>query len=136
MTPNPQTPQTDEQQIRALIEAWIEATHTGDLIAQMNLMTEDVVFLTAGSIPMRRDEYAARFRSMIEQVSVRIRSNTQEITITGDVAILWNLLEVSITPLEGGTTIKRAGNTLTALRRGTDGQWRIWRDANMLAPVS
>ena len=136
MTPNPQTPQTDEQQIRALIEAWIEATHTGDLIAQMNLMTEDVVFLTAGSIPMRRDEYADRFRSMIEQVSVRIRSNTQEITITGDVAILWNLLEVSITPLEGGTTIKRAGNTLTALRRGTDGQWRIWRDANMLAPVS
>jgi uncharacterized protein (TIGR02246 family) len=136
MTPNPQTPQTDEQQIRALVDAWIEATHTGDLIAQMNLMTEDVVFLTAGSIPMRREEYAARFRSMIEQVSVRIRSNTQEITITGDVAILWNLLEVSITPLEGGTTIKRAGNTLTALRRGTDGQWRIWRDANMLAPVS
>ena len=135
MTPNPQTPQTDEQQIRALIEAWIEATHTGDLIAQMNLMTEDVVFLTAGSIPMRREDYASRFRSMIEQVSIRIRSNTQEITITGDVAILWNLLEVSITPLEGGTTIKRAGNTLTALRRGTDGQWRIWRDANMLAPT-
>ena len=102
----------------------------------MNLMTEDVVFLTAGSMPMRREEFAARFRAMIEQVSIRIRSNTQEITITGDVAILWNLLEVSITPLEGGTTIKRAGNTLTALRRGTDGQWRIWRDANMLAPVS
>jgi uncharacterized protein (TIGR02246 family) len=128
--------QTDEQQIRALVDAWIEATHTGDIIAQMNLMTEDVVFLTAGSIPMSREEYAARFRAMIEQVSIRIRSNTQEITITGDVAILWNLLEVSITPLEGGTTIKRAGNTLTALRRGTDGQWRIWRDANMLAPVS
>ena len=128
--------QTDEQQILALIDAWVEATHTGDIIAQMNLMTEDVVFLTAGSIPMSREEYAARFRAMIEQVSIRIRSNTQEITITGDVAILWNLLEVSITPLEGGTTIKRAGNTLTALRRGTDGQWRIWRDANMLAPVS
>jgi uncharacterized protein (TIGR02246 family) len=136
MTPHPQTSQTDEQQIRALIDAWVEATHTGDLIAQMNLMTEDVVFLTAGSIPMRREDYASRFRSMIEQVSIRIRSNTQEITITGDVAILWNLLEVSITPLEGGTTIKRAGNTLTALRRGTDGQWRIWRDANMLAPTS
>ena len=135
MTPHPQTSQTDEQQIRTLIDAWIEATHTGDLIAQMNLMTEDVVFLTAGSIPMRREDYASRFRSMIEQVSIRIRSNTQEITITGDVAILWNLLEVAITPLEGGATIKRAGNTLTILRRGPDGQWRIWRDANMLAPT-
>jgi uncharacterized protein (TIGR02246 family) len=105
MTPNPQTSQTDEQQIRALIDAWVEATHTGDLIAQMNLMTEDVVFLTAGSIPMRRDDYASRFRSMIAQVSLRIRSNPQEITITGDTAICWNLLEVSITPLEGGDTI-------------------------------
>ena len=135
MTPNPQTPQTDDQQIRTLIDAWIEATHTGDLVAQMNLMTEDVVFLTAGSIPMRREDYAGRFRSMTEQVSIRIRSNPQEITITGDTAICWNLLEVAITPLEGGATIKRAGNTLTILRRGTDGQWRIWRDANMLAPT-
>jgi uncharacterized protein (TIGR02246 family) len=136
MTPTQPTPQTDDQQIRALIDAWIEATHTGDLIAQMNLMTEDVVFLTAGSIPLRREDYASRFRSMIEQVSLRIRSNPQEITITGDTAICWNLLEVFITPLEGGTTIKRAGNTLTVLRRGPDAQWRIWRDANMLAPTS
>ncbi|HMH14059.1 MAG TPA: SgcJ/EcaC family oxidoreductase [Edaphobacter sp.] len=133
MTPNSRT---DEQQIRALIDAWAAATHTGDLIAQMNLMTEDVVFLTAGNIPMRREDYVAGFRSMIDQVSLHIRSNPQEITITGDTAICWNLLEVSITPLEGGATIKRAGNTLTVLRRGVDGQWRIWRDANMLAPTS
>jgi uncharacterized protein (TIGR02246 family) len=132
MTPD----QTDDQQIRALIDTWAEATKTGDLTAQMNLMTEDVVFLTAGNIPMRREDYAAGFRSMIGQVSLHIRSNPQEITITGDTAICWNLLEVSITPLEGGDTIKRAGNTLTVLRRGTDGQWRIWRDANMLAPTS
>jgi uncharacterized protein (TIGR02246 family) len=132
MTPD----QTDDQQIRALIDTWAEATNTGDFTAQMNLMTEDVVFLTAGNIPMRREDYAAGFHSMIDQVSLHIRSNPQEITITGDVAVCWNLLEVSITPLEGGATIKRAGNTLTVLRRGTDGQWRIWRDANMLAPTS
>jgi ketosteroid isomerase-like protein len=53
----------------------------------------------------------------------------------GDVAVCWNLLEVKITPLAGGATVKRAGNTLTVLRRGADGQWRIWRDANMLAPA-
>jgi uncharacterized protein (TIGR02246 family) len=136
MTPTQQTPQSDDQQIRALIDTWVEATHAGDLTAQMNLMTEDVVFLTAGNVPMRREDYAAGFRAMVDQVSLRIRSNPQEITITGDTAICWNLLEISITPLAGGTTIKRAGNTLTVLRRGTDGQWRIWRDANMLAPTS
>jgi uncharacterized protein (TIGR02246 family) len=136
MSATPPIPQTDDQQIRALIDTWVEATHAGDLAAQMNLMTEDVVFLTAGNVPMRREDYAAGFRAMVDQVTLRIRSNPQEITVTGDTAICWNLLEISITPLAGGATIKRAGNTLTVLRRGADGQWRIWRDANMLAPNS
>jgi uncharacterized protein (TIGR02246 family) len=126
--------QTDEQQIRALIDTWAEASHTGDLTAILNLMTEDVVFLTAGNVPMRRQDFISGFKSMIEVVSMEVRSNPQEITVTGDTAICWNLLEVNITPLAGGATIKRAGNTLTVFRRGADGQWRIWRDANMLAP--
>jgi uncharacterized protein (TIGR02246 family) len=127
--------QTDEQQIRTLIDTWIEATRDGDLTALLNLMTEDVVFLAAGSIPMRRQDFAARFKSMTDAISIEARSNVQEITINGDVAVCWNLLEVKVTPLTGGATVKRAGNTLTVFRRGADGQWRIWRDANMLAPA-
>jgi uncharacterized protein (TIGR02246 family) len=103
--------------------------------AQFNLMTHDVVFLTPGRAPMRRDEFAAGFRAMMEVATIECRSNVQEITISGDLAICWNLLEVSFTAIEGGETRKHAGNVLTAFRRGTDGQWRIWRDANMLIPV-
>ena len=132
---NPVAAQEDEQKIRELVGAWGKASCEGDLAAQMNMMTEDVVFLTAGSTPMRREEFAEMYRSMISQVRLEVRSNPQEITVTGDIAVLWNLLEVKITPLAGGETSKRAGNTLTVLRRGSDGQWRIWRDANMLAPV-
>jgi len=127
--------QTDEQQIRALIDTWAEATRDGDLTALLHLVTEDVVFLTAGNIPMRRQDFATGFKSMIEAVNIEARSNIQEISINGDVAVCWNLLEVKITPLAGGATVKRAGNTLTVLRRGDDGRWRIWRDANMLAPA-
>jgi len=127
--------QTDEQQIRALIDTWAEATRDGDLTALLHLVTEDVVFLTAGNIPMRRQDFAIGFKSMIEAVNIEARSNIQEISINGDVAVCWNLLEVKITPLAGGATVKRAGNTLTVLRRGDDGRWRIWRDANMLAPA-
>jgi ketosteroid isomerase-like protein len=29
----------------------------------------------------------------------------------------------------------RALNTLTAFRRGSDGGWRIWRDASLLLPA-
>ncbi len=126
---------TDEQQIRALIDTWAEASREGDLTALLQLMTEDVVFLTAGNMPMRRQGFAAGFKSMTQAVSFEARSNVQEITITDHIAVCWNLLEVKIAPLAGGDTVKRAGNTLTVLRRGDDGQWRIWRDANMLAPV-
>jgi ketosteroid isomerase-like protein len=68
-------------------------------------------------------------------VTLECRSNVQEITVSGDLALCWNLLEVSFTPIAGGETRKHAGNTLTALRRGADGQWRIWRDANLLTPA-
>jgi uncharacterized protein (TIGR02246 family) len=133
--PRQQTTGSDEQQIRAVIDAWGEASAAGDLIAQFNLMTHDVAFLTPGRAPMRRDEFAAGFRAMIEIAKIECRSNVQEITISGDLAVCWNLLEVSFTPIEGGQVRKHAGNVLTAFRRGPDGQWRIWRDANLLTPA-
>jgi uncharacterized protein (TIGR02246 family) len=136
MTSQPaESQQSDEQKIRALIDAWGEASQAGDLTAQMQLMTEDVVFLTSGSAPMRRKQFAEAFSAMMEIMHLTCRSNVQEITISGDLALCWNLLEVSFTPVEGGETRKHAGNVLTALRRGTDGQWRIWRDANLLTLV-
>jgi uncharacterized protein (TIGR02246 family) len=125
----------DEQQIRALIDTWCAASTDGDLVALMNLMTEDVLFFTSGEVPMRRNDFAAAFKSMMDVVRLECRSRIQEITITDDLAVCWNLVEVGITPIGGGTTIKRAGNTLTIFRRGTDNQWRIWRDANLMAPV-
>ncbi len=130
-----QTDEQDEQQIRALIDAWCEASSAGDLTAQFHLMTPDIVFLTAGRAPMRRDEFAAGFRAMMEIAKIECRSNVQEITVSGDIAVCWNLLEVSFPPIEGGQVRKHAGNVLTALRRGSDGQWRIWRDANLLTPA-
>jgi uncharacterized protein (TIGR02246 family) len=130
-----QTTEQDEQQIRAVIDAWCEASSAGDLTAQFHLMTRDVVFLTSGRAPMRRDEFAAAFRAMTQVATIKCRSRLQEITVSGDLALCWNLLEVAVTPIEGGHVRKHAGNVFTALRRGPDGQWRIWRDANLLTPV-
>jgi uncharacterized protein (TIGR02246 family) len=129
------TDEHDQQQIRAVIDAWCEASSAGDLPAQFQLMTPDIVFLTAGRAPMRRDEFATGFRAMMEVAAIKCRSRVQEITVSGDLAVCWNLLEVSFTPIEGGQVRKHAGNVLTAFRRGTDGEWRIWRDANLLTPA-
>jgi uncharacterized protein (TIGR02246 family) len=126
---------TDEEQIRALIETWLAASSAGDLDTILTLMTDDVVFLIPGNPPMRREDFVAASKSMAGKITFESRSEVQEITVHGDIATTWTHLEITITPLTGGATIKRAGNTLSVLRRGSDGQWRIWRDANMLVIV-
>lgn len=125
----------DEQQIRAVIDTWAKATADGNLEALLNLMTEDVTFLIPGKPPMHRADFISSFQSMVRSVQVFSRANVQEITVQGDLALCWNYLEVDVVPIMGGTTTKRAGNTLTAFRRGPDGQWRVWRDANMVIVV-
>jgi uncharacterized protein (TIGR02246 family) len=126
---------TAEQEIKSLIDKWLEASRAGDLDTILNLMTEDVVFLTPGNPPMHRQDFIAGSKSMAGKVTFEGHSEVQEITIAGDQAICWTNLEIIVTPA-GGAPVKRAGNTLSVLRRGPDGQWRIWRDANMLAIVA
>lgn len=129
--------QSEEQQIRAAIDTWLKASREGDLATVMNLMTDDVVFLTPGNPPMRREDFESRSKSMTGKVLIEGKPEVQEITVMGDTAICWNYLEITVTPLEGGAApVKRAGNILSVFRRGSDGQWRIWRDANMLGVAS
>jgi ketosteroid isomerase-like protein len=42
-----------------------------------------------------------------------------------------NRVEVTVTP-PSGEPVKRSGHTLTILRKGDDGRWRIARDANLM----
>lgn len=125
---------TDEQQIRNAIALWLDASRKGDLATVINLMTDDVVFLTLGNPPMSKAEFEQRSRSMGGKVTIEGKADVQEITVMGDTAVCWNYLEITATP-EGGPPIRRAGNVLSVFRRGEDGQWRIWRDANLLGLV-
>ncbi|MFM7830862.1 MAG: SgcJ/EcaC family oxidoreductase, partial [Planctomycetaceae bacterium] len=44
--------QSDEEQIRGVVERWLSATAAGDAETILSLMTEDVVFLLPGRGPM------------------------------------------------------------------------------------
>ncbi|WP_263385266.1 YybH family protein [Granulicella arctica] len=119
--------------VRVVIELWAAASEAGDLQAQLGMMTDGVTFLTAGNPPMSRAGFVAGFARMMNSYRMKCNSDIREITVTGDLAVVWNHLTVEITPLEGGAPIKRSGQTLTVLRRSADGEWRIWRDANMMS---
>jgi uncharacterized protein (TIGR02246 family) len=128
---------SDEQAIRDLVVQWQRATATGDLPVLLSLMSEDVVFLTAGQPPLRgRDAFANAVRSAMQHVRIDATSEIQEIRVAGDMAYCWNHFSVTTTSLHGESPKYRKGYTLTILRKTRTGNWVVTRDANMLAVES
>lgn len=127
--------QNDEQSIRELVAEWHKAAAVGDLSKILNLMADDVVFYVVGQPPMRgKETFAAAFRAAVQQVRIESTATIEEIQIAGKFAHLANYLTVTMTPLHGGSIMRRSGYTLTILRKGADGRWVLYRDANMLTP--
>ena len=52
----------------------------------------------------------------------------------GEWAYCWNRLTVIITPRGGGSTVIRAGDSLSILQKKS-GSWLVVRDANMVTPA-
>lgn len=123
----------DEQAIRELIDTWMSATRTGDTATVLGLMTDDVIFMTPGNEPFGKEKFAAASASQ-RDMRIEGRSDIQELRVLGDWAYLRNRLEVTMTP-PGGEPVRRAGYTLTILRKEADGRWRLARDASLLAEV-
>ena len=128
--------QTDEEEIRQLVSTWMAASKAGDIDAVLSLMTDDVVFLVPGQPVMRKSDFAAASRAQSGEEGPRFdgTSEVQEIKILGEWAFMWTKLMVVITPPADGTPMKRAGHTLSVLKK-EGGKWLLARDANMLSPV-
>jgi len=52
--------------------------------------------------------------------------------VAGDWAYCWTDLTVVLTPVSGGPSVKKSGNTLTIFQKVADGRWILARDANTL----
>jgi uncharacterized protein (TIGR02246 family) len=127
--------QNDEQSIRELVAEWQNAAAAADLSKLLNLMAEDVVFYVVGQPPMRgREAFAAACRAVAQHVRIESTATIEEIQVAGNFAHLVNYMTVTLTPLQGGSIMRRSGYTLTILRKEPDGRWVLYRDANMLTP--
>ena len=120
----------DERAIRELVETWMEASRRGDLATVLDLMTDDVLFMTPGREPFGKEAFKASLESM-GGAGMDGRSDVQEMRVLGDWAWIRNHIEMTMTP-PGGEPVRRAGYTLTILRKGDDGRWRLFRDANLV----
>jgi uncharacterized protein (TIGR02246 family) len=120
----------DERAIRALVETWMAASKAGDTQTVLSLMDDDAVFMVPGAEPFGKDV----FRQMAGQmagVTFDGKSDIHEIQVLGDWAYLRNHIDLTVTTPDG-KIMKRAGYTLTILRKKPDGRWVLLRDANLL----
>ena len=124
----------NERQIRRLIDAWIAASNARNLPALMDMMTDDVVFMTPGRAPFGKAEFAADVERM-KGVAIDARAEVQEIEVFGPRAYIRNHVRVEITP-PGQEPRRMSGYAMSILRKDDDGRWRIARDANLVAPES
>lgn len=123
----------DEKAIRQVVKTWMEATQRGDTATVLDLMTDDVVFMVPGAEPFGKEEFAAVAESM-GGMKINGTNEIVELQVFGDRAFIRNRIDVAVTP-PGGEIMRRSGYTLTLLRKGTDGRWRLMRDANLLVPT-
>jgi uncharacterized protein (TIGR02246 family) len=124
---------SDETAIRELVATWMEASKQGDTAKLLSLMADDVVFMIAGREPFGKEAFAAASTGM-KNNRMEGRSDIRELRVLGDWAYIRNYLTVSVTP-PGGRPVKRAGYTLTILRKESDGRWVLARDANLMKEV-
>lgn len=121
----------DERAIRDLVARWMEASKNGDTSAVLELMADDALFMVPGQEPFGPEA----FRTASEGASkarIEGRSDVRELQICGEWAFLRAYIEIAVTPPGASKPVCRAGWTLTILRKGADGRWRLYRDANLL----
>jgi uncharacterized protein (TIGR02246 family) len=84
----------------------------------------------SGHEPFGKAEFAAS-ASSLKGMTMEGGADIREIRVLGDWAYVRNHIEVTMTPA-GGAPISRSGYMLSILRKESDGQWRLARDANLV----
>jgi len=123
----------DERAIRDLVDTWMKASQAGDTATVLSLMADDVVFMVPGQEPFGKGAFAKASGGM-KDAKMEGASEIREIKVLGDWAYIRNHIAITMTP-PGGAPVKRAGWTLTLLRKEPDGRWVLARDANLLTKV-
>ena len=123
--------ESDEQAIRELMARWRERAAQGDVDALVDMLAEDVVFLTPGNAPFGRDKFAAGFRQVSSRASIQTAQDIHEVRVSGDLAYARSHLRVTMTPKDGSAALVNEGDALTVLRR-EGGRWLLARDANLM----
>jgi uncharacterized protein (TIGR02246 family) len=120
----------DERAIREVVDKWIEATKAGDSATVHGLIDDDAVFIVPGGGMFGKEAFEASSEAM-RDMKMDGRAEIREIEVLGERAWIRNFIEIVMTPVNG-EPVHRSGYALTIFRKGEDGKWRLFRDANLV----
>jgi uncharacterized protein (TIGR02246 family) len=118
----------DVQAILDLEQRVFDAQIAGDIDAWMSSFTEDAIVMVP-NIPALTNKLAIRQWNTpyFEQFDLHEESDAREIQVAGD----WGYIRAhwiwTLTPKDGGESVKDTGNSIWIVRRQPDGSWKIAR---------
>ena len=126
--------QVQKEAIRQMVDEWLAASKRNDIKTLLNLLSEDVLFITPGREPFGKDEFVAG-NEMMKNIKMETAIDIKEIKVIGDWAWMRSFLRVTFSP-NGQEAKKLSGHILSILQKRPDGQCVIARDANFVAPAT
>ena len=121
--------QSDEQAIREMVDTWLAASKRGDTATLLNMLADDVVFITPGREPFGKEAFE---NANQDDIKMNATIDIKELEVIRDWA--WMRSFLRLTFAKDGESKKHSGHILTILNKRPDGQWVIKRDANFVAP--
>ncbi len=123
------TTQADVDAIKTLLAGYDAAATAGNVDAYMALYADDAVSMPP-DVPARtgKEEIRAAFVAFLEEHTVQLTSQVDEVRGSGDLAFLRVTYDETVTPKAGGEPTQLHGKWLVILERQPDSSWKWWRE--------
>jgi ketosteroid isomerase-like protein len=111
-------------------EAYVEAINSNNLDSLLDMLTEDVVYLTAHEPPLvGKTAVRPWIEGYLEAFRTHWDKPVDEFVVSGDWAFERYTYKSTDTPLAGGDVVEDTGWGLVIYHHDPDGKWRVARDA-------
>ncbi|MDH3292335.1 MAG: SgcJ/EcaC family oxidoreductase [Gemmatimonadota bacterium] len=123
------TTQVDAEAIMMMLAEYDTAATAGNVDAYMALYADDAVSMPPDA-PARtgKEEIRAAFVAFLEENTVQLTSQVDEVRVSGDLAFLRVAYDETVTPKAGGEPTQLHGKWLVILERQPDGSWKWWHE--------
>jgi len=123
----PDTSEADAATIRANVEAWIAAFNAADVATLSESYTDDTIEMAPDELNRGREAITQSLAASFARETATQTATVTEVSVFGDLAVVYGTWEVKATPKDGGAEQTRAGKWMEVHRRQPDGAWKVWR---------